>query len=129
MRFLLDSNVLIEHLNGAPTWEPLFEAFRQDKIFLSVSVISRFEIFSFTRLTNEDESNAMLLFNALYVYTVDERIADAAALLRRKFKRGRADLIVAATALTNELPLITRDRHGFKNIEGLTLYTDPSFLS
>lgn len=54
------------------------------------------------------------LFNMLYI---DRQIADKVIEIRKKERIKLPDAIIAATAISNELSLITRNINDFKKIE------------
>jgi len=66
-----------------------------------------------------------LLIDAAHVLPLDNRVADAAILLRQHKKIHLGDAIIAATALEHKLVLATKNSADFKNIKDLKII-DPS---
>ncbi len=113
-KFLLDSTILIDHLNGisaATTWLSKLEP---DEAL--VSVITRAEVL--VRANEKwEEVNAFLDdYNCLAIGIDD---ADMAAGLRNKYHVKLPDAFQAALALREALTLVTRDVHGFEKISDL----------
>ena len=110
--FLADTNALIYILNGNSCMTP----FLQNE--LAFSVISELELLSFHGITSEEENNIRLfLLNCKEIPLADE-IKEKTIEIRKKYKTKLPDAIVAASAIVNNLPLITADK-GFNQIEEL----------
>lgn len=87
---------------------------------LAFSVISELELLSFHGITSEEENNIRLfLLNCKEISLTDE-IKEKTIEIRKKYKTKLPDAIVAASAIVNNLPLITADK-GFNQIEELNL--------
>ncbi|PWK28358.1 hypothetical protein LV89_01142 [Arcicella aurantiaca] len=55
------------------------------------------------------------------IYYVDDVVADKTIYLRKKYRKLKlGDAIIAATAMANDLTLISRNTKDFENISGLT---------
>ena len=112
--FLADTNALIYILNGDSCMTPFLQS------ELAVSVISELELLSFHGITSEEENNIRLfLLNCKEISLTDE-IKEKTIEIRKKYKTKLPDAIVAASAIVNNLPLITADK-GFYQIEELNL--------
>jgi predicted nucleic acid-binding protein len=66
------------------------------------------------------------LVAAIPVLPLDREAATRAAVVRQRLARkgvpiGMADSLIAGIALVNNLPLLTRNRKHFENVEGLRL--------
>ena len=110
MKFLLDSVIVIDHLNGiAPA--TVFLAERASAC--AVSVITRAEV-----LAGFDDADAPLarelldLFPALPITT---DTADLAARLRRRLHLKLPDALQAALAVGYDLTLVTRNTRDFRS--------------
>ena len=66
------------------------------------------------------------LFSRLAVYDLDWGIADKAGDLISSMKSGRVlgvpDAIIAATAISNNLTLVTLNPNDFRNVSGLSTH-------
>jgi predicted nucleic acid-binding protein len=112
--FFADTNALIYLLNGNPCMSP----FLHNK--LSFSIISEMELLSFNKITSEEESNIKSLLSDCKEITLTGEIKEKAIEIRKKYKIKLPDAIVAASAIVNNLPLITADK-GFNQIKELKL--------
>lgn len=106
--FLLDSVILIDHLNGIPQ---ATEFLRSVRSRCAVSVITRAEVLcGFT----EDQEQLGLAFLDLFPTLVfDREAADVAGRLRRAWRWKMPDAIQAALAMTHGLRLATRNTRDF----------------
>ena len=107
--FLLDSNVLIGLLNGhAPALE-LLEQHRATPARCAYSCITRMEVLSWTGITPQQEDAVIGLFADMEHLPITEAVENATIRLRRTRKIKLQDAIIAATALTSGLKLLTLD--------------------
>jgi predicted nucleic acid-binding protein len=109
MKYLIDTVILIDHLNGinkATQWLSK----NKDSF---ISPITRAEVLTGA---DDDELHSIKLFlNTFKTLPIDNDIADLAAELRRKYKLKLPDAIQAAAALINKVKLATRNTKDFKN--------------
>jgi predicted nucleic acid-binding protein len=108
-KFVLDTNVIIDYLNGQEELKPLSEQIASGIGF--VSVITRMELFAFPGLTPEGESGLKCFLADLIVVPLNDEIEQASIAIRRNTRLKLPDAIVAATACIKEAALITRDKH------------------
>ena len=130
MPYLVDSNVVIDHLEDIPSASAVLESLTPKG--LAISIITYMEAFQGTE-RSPDAKQARGKFQAFtdgvlilpLSFAVAERCARLRETLRTQKKRvnSRAlDLIIAATALEYGLTLITKNTEDFKDIPDLTLY-------
>ena len=121
--FLLDTNILIRCLRKTEGYNNLLATLAVSD-WLTISAMTRFEII---RGMRDHERDATFNFlNSLETLVVSADIADAAGEIVRTgrtkgFSHEDADAIIAATALTHTLTLITRNTDDFKMIPHLQL--------
>jgi predicted nucleic acid-binding protein len=101
-----DSVILIDLINGRPEARRLVET--TDPRQRVISVLTRTEVLTGTRSTDEQQRALLLLDRFINVDTT-AIIADAAAQLRQQHRLKTPDAIIAATAAARGLPLFTRD--------------------
>lgn len=112
---VLDSNLLILHLAG--NRELLFPAGT-----VAVSTLTVFEVLRLPGMSNEEETALRELLLLCRPVSVSPAIAERAALLSRTSPTNRPiDLLIAATALELDVPLVTKNRRHFKSIPGLNV--------
>ncbi len=114
IEFLADTNAIIYLLSGKECMRPYLHT------HLSVSVISRMEVLSFSGITAEEETVIRNLLNECNMLQIDSSVVEETIRLRRQYKIKLPDAIIAATAIANNIPLITAD-HGFSKIAGLDI--------
>lgn len=107
-KFLLDTNVVIDFLNGRSGLEGLSDRLAEAE--RCTSVITRMELLSFGRLTAEAEKLVTDFLANLTVISLDDKIEHAAIALRRATRLKLPDAIVAATAWAGGLVLLTSDQ-------------------
>jgi len=106
---LVDTDVLIDHLRGHRAFEP-----GSDRV--SCSVITRGELFAGT---GTDEEAVRRLLAPIIEIPVDRDLAEEAGRLRRTTRMALPDAMIAATALSLRIPLMTRNERDFGRVRGL----------
>ena len=114
---LLDSNIIIYAA------QPQHTGLRQ---FISdsapaVSAVSYVEVLGFHGLTEPDRAALAQFFTAVRMLPLDQPVLDRAVSLRQQKRMSLGDSLVAGTALTHDLTLITRNVSDFKWVPGLKL--------
>lgn len=119
-KYLIDTNVLIgAQMNSLPQAGMRFMAETIDKDF-TVSFITYIEFLGYKDITKETEG-FIALANVL---EINKEIIQTCVNLRKSKIVKLPDTIIAATALVNNLTLITRNISDFKNIPRLKI-TNP----
>jgi predicted nucleic acid-binding protein len=75
----------------------------------------------FNQLTPERQERLTQLVRSLPEIRLHESIIQKAIALRRERKMSLADSIIAATALQQQMPLVTRNVHDYKHVQGIIL--------
>ncbi|MEK7655284.1 MAG: type II toxin-antitoxin system VapC family toxin [Patescibacteria group bacterium] len=113
---LLDTNVVIAIINGIETSiNPL------DIPSAAISAITVMELFALAGMSDSETANVELFVNKCLVLPVDAKVARRAGVLSKIRRQGKPDLLIAATAIENRLPLLTRNTKDFRKIPGLVL--------
>jgi len=112
---LVDSNVLI--YAARPDADELRRSIPWDEV--AVSVVTRIEVLGYHRLTDPEREALEALFSALEVLPVSDDVAERAIGLRRRRRMSLGDSIIAATALTEGIPLVTHNVSDFAGIADL----------
>jgi len=118
---LVDTNVIIDYDKGK---DPLLKKYFQIKKNLVVSTITIFEYYSAKQLENKDFSEkADLLFSFFKIQEVNLEIAKIAAFLNRRYnlykKIGVGDILIAATSIYLNAPILTKNKKHFQLIPNL----------
>lgn len=118
--YLLDSNVVIDLLNGKlTTVNPKFVAsVRSAPIF--ISIITKIEVLAWNAPTDEEAIQLIEFVETATVLPLSDDIAEKTIALRKMYRKIKLpDTIIAATALVHSFHLITRNTSDFLNLPGL----------
>lgn len=105
---LVDTDVLIDHLRGQ-------RRLTSGGRWLAVSVVTRCELFA----GGDEPEKLRRLLSPMSELGVDPTIAELAGLTRRATGIAAPDALIAATALTHRIPLMTRNRRDFDRVSEL----------
>lgn len=125
-RFLIDANVIIDYISerlndkGSAFVETVFNTGFNVSVVVKIEVLGYNDVPAKMRLLEEFLAPAV-------IFPLDNAVTQKTIVLRRIQKLKLGDAIIAATALVNNLTLITRNTVDFKNIPGITLI-DPHAL-
>ena len=123
---LLDSDTLSFYMKKFPKVVAVAQSYLRQHQFFTFSIITRFEILR--GLKSNGATTGIKAFDSLcsqneVVELNDKVIVRAADIYADLYKRGLlildADILIAATALENNLPLVTNNEAHFKRISGL----------
>lgn len=119
-RYILDTNTVIDYVGDKL---PQDSGLAMDKLVndeLNISIIVRIETLGFNG--DESEMQKLEVFLSLgKMYYVDDLVANKTIDLRKTYRKLKlGDAIIAATALANNLILISRNTKDFEDISGLT---------
>lgn len=130
MKYLIDTDWVIDYLVGIERARDLFETLLPNGI--AISIITHSEIYEgiySSRNPQPAEKAFQDLLRRITVLGINREISKENAKLRgdlRRLKRPitqRAlDLLIAATAIANRLILVTRNLHDYEDIPSLELY-------
>ncbi len=121
MRYLLDTNIIIEAVAGSP---PAIDVLHQATLaeLAAFSAITRIELFGYPELTNEEELALTVVTEELEEIAVTHRIVDRTIRLRQSYSTKIPDAIIAASAQELEAILVTRNVQDFCSISGLRIF-------
>ena len=108
---LVDTDVFVDHLRGARRMQA-----GRDRILYSV--VARCELFAGREMEEETVRRLLEPFEEL---PVDRAVAERAGRLRRAGGLRTPDALIAATALENQLMLVTRNTRDFQAVHGLKI--------
>lgn len=104
-RLFVDTNIILYFLKG----EPQVVEMILDKE-LVISIITEIELLAFPNLTEEDEKHIKNLLRECSIVDLKQEVKELTIELRRTYKLKLPDSIIAASAFTHKLPLLTGDK-------------------
>ncbi|MFO7656094.1 MAG: type II toxin-antitoxin system VapC family toxin [Bacteroidales bacterium] len=114
--YLIDTNSVIDYLdNKLP--DNANELI--DGIDSRISVINRMELLAWPGASEQQILILSEFINASEVFALEEPVILKAIEIRKAYRTKLPDAIIAATALVNELTIITRNIKDFDKVEGL----------
>ena len=114
---LIDSNIIIYASKPeASVLRSFLDTFRR-----YVSVITYIESFGYQQLAFEERVQLVRIFRRTQILPLTDAIAQQAVSLRQQRRMGLGDSIIAATAMTHNLTLVTHNTEDFRWIGGLQM--------
>jgi len=125
IKLLVDTDILIDLLKGVRIAKELF---RTKDIEVYCSILSKKELLSKGGLRESERKRIIDLLSRIKVLRIDDDINKKYFALIKKYGEkpdSIADYIIAATAWSKNLPLLTRNRRHFTHIQEIIL--SPSY--
>jgi predicted nucleic acid-binding protein len=117
-RYLIDTNVIIDNLgNKLPKNAIDFIS----NIDFSISSITKIEVLGWKNATENQLKPLYSFMETLNILPIDEAVINKTIEIRQSKKINLGDALIAATALTNNLTIITRNIKDFDTIENLNI--------
>ncbi|HPS57698.1 MAG TPA: type II toxin-antitoxin system VapC family toxin [Spirochaetota bacterium] len=113
MKFLLDSNILIYHLNGENI---ATEFIAENSEKCAISRITYIEVLSF-ELTPEEENRIKELLESFTIIDTNREIAFQCIKNRKERKIKVPDNIIVSTAQVYDLQIVTRNTSDFISLD------------
>ncbi len=113
MKYLLDSNIIIYHLNGDKT---ATEFIRENIKNCAISQITYVEVLSFDFKDENERAEVKSFLECLDIFDTDKSIAVQYLKDRQQQKIKIPDNFIASTAQAKNLTLVTRNTDDFKNL-------------
>src|SRR5690625_121262 len=112
---LIDSNIIIGSIKGR------FSISRLAANKSYVSEISRLEVLGYHKIKPSEEIHILIFLQHIDHIPISKEVIDRAISIRKNKSMSVGDAIIAATALLNDLPLMTANSKDFQHIEDLEL--------
>lgn len=121
MLCVVDTNLLIYFLAGAVDGHVLQRIEHALREQARISVITRMEVLGWRGHTDESRARARFLLDQLDEIALTSAVVERVIEMRSTFAIKLPDAIIAASALIEGLPLMTRNIRDFKAVAGLQL--------
>jgi len=120
--YLWDTNTAIYYLQQlfSKEAEDFMDGILKESV-PAISAITEIELLCWKAATNKDLAILKNFITDSVVFELDQYIKDKTVELRKTYSIKLPDAIIAATAFTNDLTLISRNTKDFDKIEGLKL--------
>ncbi|MDD4447596.1 MAG: type II toxin-antitoxin system VapC family toxin [Methanothrix sp.] len=121
-RYLLDTNILIYYWKGdipKGEMEHVEEILKHSFI---ISIITKIELLGWKKHTRDGYEIARDFLDRAEILPIDDDLAEYTIELKRNNNIKLADALIAATALSNELVLVTRNEDDFSILANLEIY-------
>ncbi len=121
IKLLIDTDIIIDSLKGIKAARKLF---RTKNIEICCSVLSKKELLSKPGLTSSERKKILELLSKVRIFRIDTDITSKYSKLIIKYGENSdsiIDYLVAATAWSKQLPLLTRNRKHFFHIREINL--------
>jgi predicted nucleic acid-binding protein len=125
--YLLDTNTIIDYLKGSLPAGGMLMVSNVADTDPAMSVISKIELLGFRTPAQNEEALAEAFVEGSMIFNLTEDIINQTIILRKLHSIKLPDAIIAATALVNNLTIITRNISDFDKIPGLK-YVNPHLL-
>lgn len=121
---LVDTSILIDLFRKTDKANSKLVALIRQGYRFSISAITEYEIYSGATPLQIDFWNTLL--DQIHVLPFDKSVVSTAVAINNSLKKKRkqidiADLFIAATAMSNNLPFSTLNRKHFERIDGLQI--------
>ncbi len=118
----MDTNILIYYFADAIPDKELNMVEEIFKTSFNISIITKIEFLGWEKHTEEGFEEARNFVDFAEVIPLTNEVANLTIGIRRKCKIKLPDAVIAATALHNNLILVTRNGDDFKDVDGLMIY-------
>jgi predicted nucleic acid-binding protein len=122
MRWLLDSNFLIDALAGLPHGRRvLHEARNRSGVRVVFSAITRIEILGFPNLSEQESAAIRTLLNEFDEVPISSAVIEQTILIRKSARIKIPDALIAASAQVTDAIKVARNTSDFERVPDLTV--------
>lgn len=120
---IFDTDIIVDYTQAYPPSAKFFEKYVfSGRISPTASVLTVAEIFSGTRTQREENNFKKLFETVFFVYDLDYETSIKAGVIRKKHGLSLGDALIAAQALRERQPLLTRNTKHYKKVRGLKVF-------
>lgn len=115
MSYLFDTNIVIYYFDGLTADDALHQLFAE---CFKISVITKIEFLGWGAFASDPRlySQARAFIGHAQVFDLSAEIVEQTIRLRQQFKTKTPDALIAATALVNDLTVITHNTSDFMRL-------------
>ncbi|MEA1052266.1 type II toxin-antitoxin system VapC family toxin [Lamprobacter modestohalophilus] len=115
MSYLFDTNIVIYYFNGLTADDALHQVLAGS---FNISVITKIEFLGWSEFASDPRlySQARAFIGHARVFELSAEIVEQTIRLRQQFKTKTPDAIIAATALVNDLTVVTHNTSDFTRL-------------
>lgn len=122
-KYLIDTNILIYFIDGKLTQSQKEEVTSIFTKSFNISIISKIEFLGFRKYLDESKFEiAKDFISNAKVINLSDDMADTIIEIRQRKKIKLGDAIIAATALSHDLTIVTRNQKDFEKINGISVF-------
>ena len=88
----------------------------------NISTITKIEVLGWHKITENEKDTIEAFLNNAKVFYIDKVIENKAIEIKQSYKMATPDTIIGATALENDLIIVTRNENNFKRLEDIKIY-------
>jgi predicted nucleic acid-binding protein len=114
-KFLLDTNAILYILSGDEALADLLDGEQ-----LYVSIITEMELLSYKNITAKEKKQIKNFLSAFVIVNINDAIKEQAINIKKKTHLKLPDSIIAASAISLDMPLVTSDKQ-FRTVTNLNL--------
>ena len=126
-RYLIDTSAVIKYLNETLPLNGLSFIDKVVDVESAISFIVEIELQSWNPLDPNDLKNYQLFVSSSRVIGINKSIIEETIKIRKHFKLKLPDALIAATAIVNDMTLISDNDKDFKKVSELK-YLNPNNL-
>jgi len=104
-KLIVDTNIVLYFLKGNPDIIRFFADY-----FIGISFITELELLSLSTISPDDEQTIQAFLNHTRIIDINSDIKAKTIQVRRVSKLKLPDAIIAATAISMDVPLLTADQ-------------------
>lgn len=117
-RYLIDTNSVLDYMGNKLTDNARIILADIIDNEINLSVINKMELLGFKQV----EQEIIAFVKSSVIYPLDDDVVERTIQIRRKNRIKLPDAIIAATAMQNDLILVTSSISDFKNIKDLEIF-------
>jgi len=109
IRFMLDTNVIIDTLNNDLDLLAFLESFPDCEIYINPVVA--IEVLAKADMSEDEEAAARALLDSFKWIEIDKTVCDVTVQIRRTKELRLPDALIAASAITSNATVLSNDSH------------------